>query len=88
MGQDLYFLTTPVFDKTEIELGASGRTLTIEAPGAGEARPYVRAATLDGRPLDRAWLRHREIAGGATLRFELSAQPMSWAASEPPGSTR
>jgi predicted alpha-1,2-mannosidase len=85
MGQNLYWLTTPAFEKTEIDLGTSGRTLTIDAPGAGDAMPYVRSATLDGRPLDRAWLRHGEIAQGATLRFELSKEPTRWGAANTPG---
>jgi len=86
MGQDIYILSTPVFECTRIALGASGRSLTIEAPGAGPERPYVASATLDGRALTRAWIRHGEIAGGAVIRFELSDRPADWGAGEPPPS--
>ena len=86
MGQDLYWLTTPAFTRGDLALGDDGARLVIEAPGAGPDRPYVAAATLNGRPLDRAWVRHAEIAGGAVLRFELSATPTAWGTAEPPPS--
>jgi len=78
MGQDLYWLTTPLFEQTELTIGQTGKTLVIEAPGAGAELLYISSATLNGIPLNRAWLRHHEIIGGATIRFELSAQPAAW----------
>jgi len=88
MGQDLYWLTTPLFERTELTIGQTGKTLTIEAPGAGAERLYISSATLNGLPLERAWLRHHEIIGGATIRFELSAQPSAWATNELPPSPK
>lgn len=85
MGQDLYWLTSPLFEETVVELGG-GKALRIEAPGADEQHIYIASATLNGAPLDRAWLRHAEIAGGATLRFELSAEPTRWGRNNPPPS--
>ena len=84
MGQDLYLLTTPVFPRTEITLGASGRKLIIEAPDAGPEKGYIRSVTLNGKPLDRAWICHGEIADGASLRVELAAEPEMWGTSIPP----
>ncbi len=86
MGQALYLLTPPVFSRAEITLGQSGHTLTIEAPGAGPGGRFVAGAVLNGVPLDRAWLRHDEVAAGATLRLELDAQPSDWGRSLPPPS--
>ena len=86
MGQDLYWLTTPVFERSTLTLGRADRMLTIEASGASDDRPYVASATLNGKPLDRAWLRHSEIAGGGTLRFERSATPTAWGRAIPPPS--
>jgi predicted alpha-1,2-mannosidase len=85
-GQDLYWLTTPVFTRSEITLGAGGKKLVIEAPGAGPDRPYIVAARLNGQPLDRAWLRHAEFAGGAVLELTLAAQPGPWGTQTPPPS--
>jgi putative alpha-1,2-mannosidase len=32
-------------------------------------RPYVQSATLNRKPLSRAWIRHSEIAAGGVLEF-------------------
>jgi predicted alpha-1,2-mannosidase len=86
MGQDLYLLTAPAFTRTELALGASGKTLVIEAPGAGPDGRYVVSATMNGQPLDRAWVRHAEFADGAVVRLELAGRPGAWGTSEPPPS--
>jgi predicted alpha-1,2-mannosidase len=86
MGQDLYLLSTPFFERTEIELGDPGRTLVIEAPQAGGRCRHIQAATLNGVPLNRAWLRHAEIAHGGTLRLELADRPSAWGTTQPPPS--
>jgi len=78
MGQDLYLLSTPFFDKTVLELGQPDLCFIIEAPGASPERKYIASATLNGKPLDRAWLRHKEISGGAVIRYELSDHPTDW----------
>lgn len=85
-GQDIYWLTTPVFTRSDIQVGPAGQRLVIEAPGAGPDRPYIASASLDGQPLERAWLRHAEIAQGAVLRLVLSAEPTPWGHGAPPPS--
>ena len=85
-GQDVYLLTTPVFTRSVITLGAQGKQLVIHAPGAGADRPYIVGARLNGQPLHRAWLRHGEIAEGAVLEFELAATPGTWGTTELPPS--
>jgi predicted alpha-1,2-mannosidase len=84
MGQDIYLLSSPLFKRTEMMLGTSGNRLVIEAPEAGPDKPYVQSATLNGKPLDRAWLTHHEIAHGATLHFELANSPGEWGTKELP----
>ncbi len=86
MGQDWYFLTAPAFVSSEIQLGLSGKSLQIKAPGASETHIYIIAATLDGEPLDRAWIRHQEIANGAVLKLDLAETPNSWGRGAPPPS--
>lgn len=78
MGQDIYWLTTPFYEKTEIEIGGKDAILVIEAPGVSAKKRYITAATLNGQPLDRAWLRHAEIAAGGILKFECAEQPGDW----------
>ncbi len=86
MGQDLWLLSAPVFERSEIKLGKSGKVLVVEAPGAAPGKDYISSASLDGRPLVRAWLRHAEIGGGAVLKLELSDKPGAWGRDLPPPS--
>src|SRR5437588_11951751 len=86
MGQDLYMLVAPAFTRAEIALGSSGNSLVIEAPQASEEHIYVKAVTLNGKPLHRSWLQHHEIAQGAVLRFTLDTAPADWGTRELPPS--
>lgn len=79
MGQELYLLTAPVFTRTEIQLGKTGKQLVIEAPKAEKNLPYIAQATLNGKPIDRAWISHHEISDGAVLKLRLSRTPTDWA---------
>ena len=84
-GQDVYLLGSPLFSKTTLKLGASGKILVIQANGLSSTNRYVQSATLNGKPLDRAWLRHDEIIGGAKLDFTMGPQPFAWGvANRPP----
>ena len=77
-GEDVLTLNTPLFPKVDIEV--PGRApVHIAAPGAPADR-YVAEATLDGAPLDRAWVRFADLVGGASLAFTTSAVPGSWGA--------
>jgi predicted alpha-1,2-mannosidase len=78
-GAPLYVTTSPVFESVIVH--RPGRSdLVIEAPGASPAAKYVSSATLDGSPLDRAWLTEDEL-DGATLRLSMSEVPnLGWGA--------
>ena len=78
MGQDLYWLTAPVFTRGEVSVNTKGDKLIIEAPAASEQNTFVQSATLNGAPLDRAWIRHREISNGAVIHFVMGDQPTAW----------
>jgi predicted alpha-1,2-mannosidase len=82
-GAPYYALGSPQFERAEI--AAPGGKLVIESPGTG---PYVTEASLDGKPLPRAWVYEREIRNGATLRLARAEEPdEEWgapAAARPP----
>jgi predicted alpha-1,2-mannosidase len=78
-GQPFYYIGSPLFTKAVLHL-EGGKTFTVLAPEASASNRYVAAAALNGRPLDRAWLSHDEIAGGGTLELKMAAQPGTWAA--------
>ena len=76
-GQDLYYIGSPLFSRASIALGEAGK-LVIRAEGARADRPYVKSATLNGKPLERAWLRHSEIVDGGELDLVMDAEPTHW----------
>ena len=84
MGQDLYLVGTPRFERIEVALGEAGGTLVIETTGEGD---FIASAALNGRDLPRAWLRHGEIAGGAVLTLTRAARPTDWGLTRPPSFT-
>jgi predicted alpha-1,2-mannosidase len=77
-GQDWYYLGSPLFEQ------ASVGGLRIVARGTSERNRHVRAAKLNGRQLDRAWLHHRELRG--TLELEMGSTPSGWGQQQRPPS--
>ena len=79
-GSARYEIGSPLFEEARIDLGG-GRTFTVRAPGASAANRYVESAALDGRPHDRPWLAHEDVARGATLELRMGPRPnRSWGA--------
>ena len=82
-GSDQYVIGYPLFDKVVMHL-ENGKTLTVTKDCD---KPYIQAATLNGRPLQRTYILYKEIAGGGELSFSMGDQPnRSWgwgATSEP-----
>ncbi len=73
-GSNEYIIGRPFLPRARLNL-PNGKHFTIVAEGLDEAHPYVGRVTLDGKPLDRAFLRHDEIMAGGELRFTLQAEP-------------
>ncbi len=73
-GTDQFVLTTPLFPYAEINL-PTGRKFIIRAEGA-ERKHYIRSVTLNGRPLDKAYITYGQIMAGGELVFELSSEPV------------
>jgi predicted alpha-1,2-mannosidase len=81
-GAPYFAIGSPAFERAAIDTGDG--TFTIESPGSG---PYVSNASLNGAPLDRAWIRNSEMTG--TLRLERSTTANTeWGAdNRPPSGT-
>ncbi len=73
-GSDVYILGTPRFDKATMNL-ENGKQFTIKANRETEGAIYVSAVTLNGKPLDRTYIRHEEIMAGGELIFDLQSTP-------------
>ncbi|MFL6332528.1 MAG: GH92 family glycosyl hydrolase [Pyrinomonadaceae bacterium] len=84
-GQPFYYIGSPLFERSTIDLG-SGRTFIVEAQNVSAANVYVQSATLDARPLERAWLKHEEIAAGGRLILNMGPKPSAWGRGERPPS--
>ena len=84
-GQDVYLLGSPIFAEVHLQL-AAGKTFALIAKGLTDQNRYVQSATLNGRPWNKAWFRHRDIIGGATLVLRMGPKPSSWGAKTPPPS--
>lgn len=84
-GQDVYLINGPSFPKAEIVTEA-GKKIIIEGVNAGPENPYVQSLTLNGKPWDKAWLRHSDIKEGAILKFVMGPSPSAWGTKTPPPS--
>ena len=85
-GQDVYLIGSPAYPLATLHL-AAGKEFVIEARNLSVENIYVTAATLNGHPLDRAWLRHREIAAGGRLVLTMASAPGQWGRHDLPPST-
>ena len=84
-GQDVYLISSPRFPEAKMTVGA-GKVFVIKAPATSETNKYIVAATLNGRPFNRAWLRHEEIITGGVLELSMASTPNDWGKSERPPS--
>ncbi len=84
-GQDIYLLGSPLFSQTRLRL-AGGKTLTITARGLSSQNRYIQSAKLNNKAWNKAWFRHRDIAGGADLVLEMGPAPTRWGTKNPPPS--
>jgi predicted alpha-1,2-mannosidase len=74
----IYVVGSPLFTRSTIRLDPSyhkGKSFTVLAPNNSPENIYIQSAKLNGKPLNRAWLRYEEIAGGGTLELEMGATP-------------
>ena len=81
-GQDIYYLNGPGFDRVTVRRpGHAPLRISRSGPGL-----YVADVKLDGKALQRSWLRHAELQAATTLEFSMSETPTRWAqqAAPPP----
>ena len=74
----VYIIGSPLFDKVTIRLDPKyyhGGTFTVVAHNNSQQNLYVQSAKLNGKPLERAWIRHEEIVAGGTLELTMGEKP-------------
>ena len=77
----VWTITTPAVARSELRLHPGyydGGTFVIEAVGDLATQPYIASATLNGEPLDHAWITQEQITAGGTLSLTLSDTPTTW----------
>ena len=74
-GSDIYQIGAPLFEQVTLKLGAN--ELKIETKNFSSKNKFVEKVWLNGKPLDRWWFKHEEIAQGGTLIFEMAENPSS-----------
>jgi putative alpha-1,2-mannosidase len=73
-GSNEYIIGRPFLPRATLAL-PNGKQFTVIAEGLDDAHHYIGSATLNGQPLDRAFLRHEEIVAGGELRFTMQTEP-------------
>ncbi|MDA3891377.1 MAG: glycoside hydrolase family 92 protein [Salinivirgaceae bacterium] len=60
-----------------------GKTFVIEAQNNSAHAPYIQSATLNGKVLDKWYIRHSDIAAGAHLKLIMDENPnKNWGRTE------
>jgi hypothetical protein len=82
----IYEIGSPLFERIVLNLDGSyynGTKFVIEAKNTSKKNRYIRSALLNGRPLDRFWIYHREIVNGGNLVLEMGPEPKTtWGLAE------
>lgn len=73
-GLPFYNITSPVFEKTTINL-TNGKTFTILAKGASRRNKYIQKAFINGAEINSPFITHTQIMAGGTLELILDELP-------------
>jgi predicted alpha-1,2-mannosidase len=80
-GDAEYQLASPVFDRVTITLNPAfcpGGKFVIETTGNSPANMYIKAADLDGEPLNIPHIRHGQLVKGGVLALAMTGTPAGW----------
>jgi predicted alpha-1,2-mannosidase len=81
MGTPTYAIGAPYFPHMIIHLD-NGKTIDIRAPQVSDRNRYIQSMTLNGKPYDRSWLAHADLADGAVLDFRMGDAPSKWGSAD------
>jgi len=69
-----YILGSPIFDQVSLRMG-NGKRLEIVARNNSTTNLYIQSATLNGKPWNKPWFSHSDIANGARLVLTMGPEP-------------
>jgi predicted alpha-1,2-mannosidase len=73
-GSPVYEIGSPIFARSSITM-RNGKVFTIVADHASARNKYIQSARLNGKPWNKPWFAHADIAGGGTLELEMGDRP-------------
>jgi len=73
-GLEDYVIGSPLFDKVTIHL-ENGKEFIIKANKSGIYNRYVQSVTLNGKDHLKSYFKHRDIASGGEMVFEMGDLP-------------
>lgn len=74
VGTNVYYINTPLFEEAVINY-PGGEKFTVKCTNFSMEKRYIQSAKLNGKKLNRNWLRHDEIVSDGKLELELSDKP-------------
>lgn len=78
IGDNVYQITSPVFDEIEMALDNkyySGKKLTIKTKNNSNKNKYIQSIKLNGKALRSYSITHEQLVNGAVLELEMTNQP-------------
>jgi len=69
-----YIMGSPLFDEATVHMG-NGHDFTVIAHNNSAANVYIQSATLNGKPWNKPWFSHGDIADGARLVLTMGPTP-------------
>lgn len=77
-GSPVYEIASPIFASSSITMG-NDKVFTVIANRVSAQNKYIQFATLNGKPWNKPWFAHADIAAGGELVLEMGSQPnMNW----------
>lgn len=73
-GLPYYDITSPIFEKTTINL-TNGKKFTVLAEGASKTKKYIQKAFINGEEIKSPFILHSQIMAGGTLKLILDEYP-------------
>jgi putative alpha-1,2-mannosidase len=83
-GENVWHIGSPIFDELVINLDeqyhlrTNGKTFKIVAKNNATENYYIQSATLNGKPLNRPWIKHEEMISGGTLELVMGPKESKW----------
>ncbi len=72
-----FVIGSPLFSSIKLHLGGD-HILTISAPSASDATPYVQHLLVNGQSSTKLWLAWNTVKQGTTLAYTLGGKPTTW----------